>query len=189
MVILDGRAKVCLDEDGRERVITERGPGDLIGESGTVPGYVRSATMIALDTVQALVMRTEDYTAFIADFPGVPDLVRSRRTTGGPAGREHAVQRSDAHIGRTDAEHDRPVGRLDRPRGPRAAPGLDGDQGAKLVLGLGPKGQAQAVRGLVSSGQRPGHQLLPAPGLSRDAGCAERARDGNAPRHEGQHRC
>ena len=32
MVILDGRAKVCLDEDGRERVITERGPGvpDLV---------------------------------------------------------------------------------------------------------------------------------------------------------------
>jgi CRP-like cAMP-binding protein len=78
MVILDGRAKVCLDEDGRERVITERGPGDLIGESGTVPGHVRSATMIALDTVQALVMRTEDYTAFIADFPGVPDLVKKQ---------------------------------------------------------------------------------------------------------------
>ena len=78
MVILDGRAKVCLDEDGRERIITERGPGDLIGESGTVPGYVRSATMIALDTVQALVMRTEDYTAFIADFPGIPDLVKKQ---------------------------------------------------------------------------------------------------------------
>ena len=41
MVILDGRARVCIDEDGRERVITERGPGDLIGESGTVPGGVR----------------------------------------------------------------------------------------------------------------------------------------------------
>jgi CRP-like cAMP-binding protein len=87
MVIFDGRAKVCLDEDGRERIITERGPGDLIGESGTVPGYVRSATMIALDTVQALVMRTEDYTAFIADFPGVPDLVKKQtydRRTGRP---------------------------------------------------------------------------------------------------------
>ena len=87
MVILDGWAKVCLDEDGRERVITERGPGDLIGESGTVPGSVRSATMIALDTVQALVMRTEDYTALIADFPGVPDLVKKQtydRRTGRP---------------------------------------------------------------------------------------------------------
>lgn len=87
MVILDGWAKVCIDEDGRERVITERGPGDFIGESGTVPGNVRSATMIALDTVQALVMRTEDYTAFIADFPGVPDLVKKQtydRRTGRP---------------------------------------------------------------------------------------------------------
>ena len=65
-------------EDGQERVITERGPSDLIGESGTAPGYVRSATMIALDTVQALVMRTEDYTSFIADFPGVPDLVKKQ---------------------------------------------------------------------------------------------------------------
>ncbi len=87
MVIIDGRAKVCLDEDGRERVITERGPGDLIGESGTMPGYVRSATMIALDTMQALVMRTEDYTVFIADFPGIPDLVKKQthdRRTGRP---------------------------------------------------------------------------------------------------------
>jgi CRP-like cAMP-binding protein len=78
IVILDGWAKVCLDEDGRERIITERGPGDLIGERGTVPGSVRSATMIALDTVQVLVMRTEDYTAFIADFPGVPDVVKKQ---------------------------------------------------------------------------------------------------------------
>ncbi|HXL20385.1 MAG TPA: cyclic nucleotide-binding domain-containing protein, partial [Streptosporangiaceae bacterium] len=60
IVIREGWTKVCLDEDGRERVITERGPGDLIGESGTVPGNVRSASVIALDTVQALVMKTAD---------------------------------------------------------------------------------------------------------------------------------
>ena len=86
MVILDGRAKVCLDEGGRERFITERGPGDLIGEHGTVPGNVRSATMIALGTVRALVMTTGDYTAFIADFPGVPDLVK-KQTYDRPTGR------------------------------------------------------------------------------------------------------
>ena len=28
--------------------------------------------------VGALVMRTEDYTSFIADFPGVPDLVKKQ---------------------------------------------------------------------------------------------------------------
>lgn len=78
IVILDGWTMVCLDEDGRERVIAERGPGDLIGESGTVPGNVRSASVVALGTVQALVMRTADYAAFIAEYPDVPDLVEKQ---------------------------------------------------------------------------------------------------------------
>jgi CRP-like cAMP-binding protein len=74
-VILDGWVKVCLDEDGHERIITKRGPGDLIGERGTEPGNVRSASVIALDTVRALVMTTAGYTAFVTDHPGVPDRV------------------------------------------------------------------------------------------------------------------
>lgn len=74
-VILDGWVKVCLDEDGRERIITKRGPGDLIGERGTEPGNVRSASVIAQDTVQALVLTTVGYIAFVADHPGVPDRV------------------------------------------------------------------------------------------------------------------
>jgi len=77
-VIVDGWTKVCLDEDGREWIIAERGPGDLVGEGGTVPGNVRSATVIALDTVQALVMRTADYAAFVRQHPGVPDLVEKQ---------------------------------------------------------------------------------------------------------------
>jgi CRP-like cAMP-binding protein len=76
IVILDGWVMVCLDENGRERVIAERGPGDLIGERGTVPGNVRSASVVALGTVQALVMRTADYAAFIAEYPDIPDLVK-----------------------------------------------------------------------------------------------------------------
>lgn len=64
-----------LDEDGAERVIAERGPGDLIGEGGTAPGNVRSASVIALEPVRALVMTTGDYAAFVAGYPGVPDLV------------------------------------------------------------------------------------------------------------------
>lgn len=74
-VILHGWTKVCLDEDGAERVIAERGPGDLIGEGGTAPGNVRSASVIALEPVRALVMTTGDYAAFVAGYPGVPDLV------------------------------------------------------------------------------------------------------------------
>jgi CRP-like cAMP-binding protein len=85
IVILVGWVKVCLDEDGRERVITERGPGDLVGEGGTAPGNVRSASVIALEAVQALVMETTGYTAFVAEYPGVPDLVKKQtydRATG-----------------------------------------------------------------------------------------------------------
>jgi hypothetical protein len=74
-----------LDEDGLERLIAERGPGDLVGEGGTMPGNVRSASVIALDAVQALVMKTADYTAFVAEYPGIPDLVKKQtydRATG-----------------------------------------------------------------------------------------------------------
>jgi len=78
MVIVDGWAKVYVEEDGRERIIAERGPGDLVGEAGTVPGNVRSASVIALATVQALVMTTADYAAFVGEYPGVPDLVEKQ---------------------------------------------------------------------------------------------------------------
>jgi CRP-like cAMP-binding protein len=84
-VILDGWVKVCLDEDGLERLIAVRGPGDLVGEGGTMPGNVRSASVIARDAVQALVMKTADYTAFVAEYPGIPDLVKKQtydRVTG-----------------------------------------------------------------------------------------------------------
>jgi CRP-like cAMP-binding protein len=85
-VILRGWTKVCLDEDGAERVIAERGPGDLIGEAGTAPGNVRSASVVALDRVEALVMTTSDYAAFVADYPAVPDLVM-KQTYDRPTGR------------------------------------------------------------------------------------------------------
>ena len=34
MVIIEGHAEVCVDENGWERVLAERGPGDLVGERG-----------------------------------------------------------------------------------------------------------------------------------------------------------
>jgi CRP-like cAMP-binding protein len=87
MIIRDGWTAVVLDEDGQERVIAERGPGDLVGESGTEPGNVRTASVVALDRVRALTMTTAGYAAFVADFPTVPDLVKKQthdRRTGRP---------------------------------------------------------------------------------------------------------
>ena len=87
IVIRDGWTTVAVEEDGQPRVIAERGPGDLIGEAGTEPGNVRSASVTALGPVRALVMTTAEYAAFIADHPGVPDLVKKEihdRGTGRP---------------------------------------------------------------------------------------------------------
>lgn len=87
IVIRDGWTKVTVREDGRERPIAERGPGDLIGEAGTEPGNVRSASVTAVSQMQALVMTTAEYAAFIADHPDVPDLVKKQthdRGTGRP---------------------------------------------------------------------------------------------------------
>ena len=41
-------------------------------------GSVRSATVIAVDTVRALVMTTTDYATFVSEHPGVPDLVKKQ---------------------------------------------------------------------------------------------------------------
>ena len=63
------------------------GPGNLVGEGGTEPGNVRNASVIALGRVQALVMTTASYAAFIDEYPNVPDLVKRQtheRRTGRP---------------------------------------------------------------------------------------------------------
>ncbi len=87
MVILDGRTKVCTQERGRERVIAERVPGDFVGERGTAPGGVRSATVIAIEPVLALVITTEDFADFASEHPPLPDIVKQQvydRVTGPP---------------------------------------------------------------------------------------------------------
>jgi CRP-like cAMP-binding protein len=75
MIILDGRTKVCVREGGHVRVVAKRGPGDFVGESGRPPAGIRSATVIAIEPVLALVMKTEDYAAFVGEHFDVPDVV------------------------------------------------------------------------------------------------------------------
>lgn len=78
IVILSGRTKISVDENGRERILTERGPGQLVGERAVLQVSVRSANVIALDTVQALVVRTGDFAAFISAHPAVLGIVESQ---------------------------------------------------------------------------------------------------------------
>jgi CRP-like cAMP-binding protein len=77
-VILSGRTEIRVGEDGAERVIAERGPGQLIGERAALEVNVRSATVVALQTVVALVMRTADFAAFISTYPAVLKIVEEQ---------------------------------------------------------------------------------------------------------------
>ena len=76
MVMLDGWVQVVLEENGGERVIADRGPGDVIGESGAAPSSVRSATVIATEPVLALVLTTRDFAVFADEHPDLPDIVK-----------------------------------------------------------------------------------------------------------------
>lgn len=75
IVILSGWTKIVVEENGVERVLAERGPGQLVGERGALQVSVRSASVIALETVQALVVRTADFAAFITAHPAALNIV------------------------------------------------------------------------------------------------------------------
>ena len=78
MVIITGSVEISASEDGEERIIAERGSGDLVGEVGALRVNVRSATATALDTVEALVVRTADFTDFLAGHERVKAIVESQ---------------------------------------------------------------------------------------------------------------
>jgi cyclic nucleotide-binding protein len=77
-VILSGLTQIRVCEHGAERVVAERGPGQLIGERAALEVNVRSATVVALQTVVALVMRTADFAAFISTNPAVLKIVEEQ---------------------------------------------------------------------------------------------------------------
>ena len=92
IVILGGRARICVEENGRERVLAERGLGQLVGERGALQVSVRSATVIALEMVWALVVQTKDFAAFISSHSRVLALVQNQRydrSTDEPTGYGH----------------------------------------------------------------------------------------------------
>jgi CRP-like cAMP-binding protein len=81
MVIRQGWTKICIREEGlrqAERTVARRGPGQLIGERAALEKSVRSASVIADETVQALVVSAEDFTAFLSAHPAVRDMVEGQ---------------------------------------------------------------------------------------------------------------
>ncbi len=70
LFVLTGRVKIAsTSEDGRERVLAFRGPGEAVGELSAIDGKPRSATVLAVDPVEALVVPAADFRAFLARSP------------------------------------------------------------------------------------------------------------------------
>lgn len=61
--------------DGKEVVFSLAGPGELIGELSAIDGLPRSATAVAMEDVDALVVSAEDFRSFLLDNPRVALLL------------------------------------------------------------------------------------------------------------------
>jgi CRP/FNR family transcriptional regulator, cyclic AMP receptor protein len=68
VIVLSGRVKVSsFTSDGREIVLAVRGPGDLLGELSALDGGPRSASVTALEPVEALVVPSDRFEDFLQD--------------------------------------------------------------------------------------------------------------------------
>jgi hypothetical protein len=74
-VILGGSTEIRVEKYGVEHVVAIRGPGQLVGERAALQISVRSASVVAVDTVHALVARIRDFAAFIGDHPRVLGII------------------------------------------------------------------------------------------------------------------
>lgn len=70
MFLVSGRVKIASSsDDGKERVLAFRGPGEVLGELSAIDGRPRSASVITVDPVEALVMSGADFCAFLEKTP------------------------------------------------------------------------------------------------------------------------
>jgi CRP/FNR family transcriptional regulator, cyclic AMP receptor protein len=76
VAILSGRVKVWLSGvGGREVVLRFSSAGELVGELAAIADRPRTATVTAVDQVEAIAVRASEFRRFIAEHPGVAPLV------------------------------------------------------------------------------------------------------------------
>jgi CRP/FNR family cyclic AMP-dependent transcriptional regulator len=76
VVLLGGRVKVStVTEEGKEIVLAFRGPGDLLGELSAIDGEPRSATVEAIEAVEALAIAAPDFRSYLLAHPEVGVLL------------------------------------------------------------------------------------------------------------------
>ncbi|WP_320671543.1 Crp/Fnr family transcriptional regulator [Patulibacter defluvii] len=70
LVLLAGHVKLTrVTAEGRDVLLAVRGPGDLVGEQSAIDGGVRSASIVALDAVEALAIAPDDFLAYVTSVP------------------------------------------------------------------------------------------------------------------------
>ncbi len=88
-MLLDGKIKIVVNaDDGREHILGLLGPHDLFGEMSLLDGEPRSASAIAVEESNVVVIQREDFLKVLADQPLIPMKLlsvlsrRLRRTDG-----------------------------------------------------------------------------------------------------------
>jgi CRP/FNR family cyclic AMP-dependent transcriptional regulator len=70
MLLMAGRVKIAsVSEDGRESVLAFRGPGEVLGELSAIDGQPRSASVLAVEHVEAIVIPAAAFRAFLERTP------------------------------------------------------------------------------------------------------------------------
>ena len=77
-IIDSGRTVIYVGQPGEQRPIAIRTQGDIIGERAAFGVRSRSATVVALEDVQALVVPTADFAAFLDHHPRVMEVLERR---------------------------------------------------------------------------------------------------------------
>ena len=98
MIVLEGRVKIASStDDGKERVLAFRGPGEALGELSAIDGRPRSASVTAVDPVEALVVPTAAFRGFLEANPRVMFFLMQRLI-----GRLREADRKRVEFGATD---------------------------------------------------------------------------------------
>jgi CRP/FNR family cyclic AMP-dependent transcriptional regulator len=70
LVLRSGRVKVAsITPNGREVVLAFRGPGELVGELSALDDEPRSASIIAIEKVEALCLPPHEFRSFVTQHP------------------------------------------------------------------------------------------------------------------------
>lgn len=70
LLLRSGRVKITVSTAaGRELILAFRGPGELVGELAALDYETRSATVVALEAVDALALPPADFRGFLAQHP------------------------------------------------------------------------------------------------------------------------